>query len=102
MISSLREKFGSYALFFYNELSPEVIGLVWRPETVETTSFSAMTAEYARPLDDDEKTWKNDSLVIRNATDLLREMSEYYQHVITSVKIIDESCLAPSSKRQKV
>lgn len=102
VISSLREKFGSYALFFYNELSPEVIGLVWRPETVETTSFSAMTAEYARPLDDDEKTWKNDSLVIRNATDLLREMSEYYQQVITTVKIIDESCLAPSSKRQKV
>jgi hypothetical protein len=102
VISSLREKFGAYALFFYNELSPEVIGLVWRPQTVGTMSFSAMTAEYARPLDDDENSWKNDSLVIRNATDLLREMSEYYQYVITTVKIIDESCLAPSSKRQKL
>jgi len=102
VISSLRENFGAYALFFYNELSPEVIGLVWRPQTVATMSFSAMTAEYARPLDDDEKSWKNDSLVIRNATDLLREMSEYYQYVITTVKIIDESCLAPSSKRRKL
>eukprot|EP00536_Pseudo-nitzschia_multiseries_P002622 jgi/Psemu1/183925/e_gw1.35.172.1 len=102
VISSLRKKFGSHALFFYNELSPEVIGLVWRPQTVATMPFSAMTAEYARPLDDDEKSWKNDSLVIRNATDLLREMSEYYQYVITTVKIIDESCLGPSSKRRKL
>eukprot|EP00537_Pseudo-nitzschia_pungens_P011070 CAMPEP_0172386406 /NCGR_PEP_ID=MMETSP1061-20121228/3972_1 /TAXON_ID=37318 /ORGANISM="Pseudo-nitzschia pungens, Strain cf. pungens" /LENGTH=1289 /DNA_ID=CAMNT_0013115787 /DNA_START=259 /DNA_END=4128 /DNA_ORIENTATION=- len=102
VISSLREKFGAYALFFYNELSPEVIGLVWRPQTVATLPFSAMTAEYARPLDDDERTWKNDSLVIRNATDLLREMSEYYQYVITTVKIIDESCFGPSSKRRKL
>jgi len=102
VISSLREKFGAYALFFYNELSPEVIGLVWRPQTVATMSFSAMTSEYARPLDNDEKSWKNDSLVIRNATDLLREMSEYYQYVITTVKIVDESCIVPSSKRRKL
>ena len=102
VVSSLREKFGAYALFFCNDLSPEVIGLVWRPETVATISFSAMTAEYARPLDSDERSWKNDSLVVRNATDLLREMSEYYQYVITTVKVIDESCMAPSSKRRKV
>ena len=102
VVASLRENFGAYALFFYNELSPEVIGIVWRPETVATMSFSAMTAEYARPLDDDEKSWKNDSLVIRNATDLLREMSEYYQYVITTVKVIDEAYLGPSSKRRKL
>jgi len=102
VISSLREKFGAYALFFYNDLAPEVIGLVWRPETFATLSFSAMTSEYARPLDSDEKSWKNDSLVIRNATDLLREMSEYYQYIITTVKVIDESCLTPSSKRRKL
>jgi len=102
VISSLRKKFGAYALFFYNEFSPEVIGLVWRPKTVATMSFAAMTAEYAMPLDDDEKSWKNDSLVIRNATELLREMSEYYQYVITTVKIIDESCLAHSTKRRKL
>lgn len=102
LVTSLREKFGNYALFFYNELSPEVIGVVWRPQTVRPISFSAMTSEYARPLDDDEKSWKNDSLVIRNVTDLLREMSEYYRYVITTAKIIDESCLAPSSKRRKL
>jgi U3 small nucleolar RNA-associated protein 22 len=100
VISSLREKFGAYALFFYNEFCPDVIGLVWRPQTLETLSFSAMTAEYAMPLD--ENGWKNDSLVVRNTTDLLREMSEYYQHVITTVKIIDDACLAPSNKRRKL
>ncbi len=102
MISSLRDRFGTYALFFYNDLAPEVIGLVWRPETVATMPFSAMTSEYARPLDGDEKSWKNDSLVVRNTTDLLREMSEYYQYIVTTVKVIDESCLTPPSKRRKV
>ena len=102
LVSSLRERFGAYALFFYNELSPEVIGVVWRPQTFTTMTFSAMTAEYSRPMDDDENNWKNDSLVIRNATDLLREMSEYYHYVITTVKIIDESFLVSSSKRQKL
>jgi len=99
VMSSLRRKFGDHALFFYNELAPEVIGLVWRPDTFKAMSFSAMTAEYARPKDDAD--WKNDSLVVRNATDLLREMSEYYQEIITTAKIIDETCLVTSPKKKK-
>lgn len=101
VISSLREKFGSYALFFYNDLAPEVIGLVWRPQIFSTMPFSAMTSEYARPLDDNEKKWKNDSLVIRNRMELLREMSEYHQYIITTVKVIDESSEPPAPKRKK-
>lgn len=101
VISSLRENFGKYALFFYNELAPEVIGLVWRPQTFATMPFSAMTAEYAKPLDDNEKKWKNDSLVIRNRTELLQMMSEYFQYIITTVKVMDESCFPPSPKRMK-
>jgi len=102
VISSLRVKFGRYAIFFYNEFAPEVIGIVWRPKTFSTMPFSAMTAECVRPLEIDEKKWKNDSLVIRNPADLLREMSEYYQYVVTTVKIIDDSCYQPSPKRLKL
>lgn len=101
VISSLRGKFGRYALFFYNDLAPQVIGLVWRPHTFSTMRFSAMTAEYAKPLDDNEKKWKNDSLVIMNRTEILREMSEHYLYIITTVKIIDQSSEPPAPKRKK-
>lgn len=102
LMALLRARFGRYALFFYNELSPEVIGIVWRPQTYNSMPFSAMTSEYARPKDECSSSWKNDSLVVRNATDLLREMSEYYQDIVTNVKIVDESYLASSSKRRKL
>jgi U3 small nucleolar RNA-associated protein 22 len=102
VVSSLRQKFGGYALFFYNELAPEVIGLVWRPSTFKAMPFSAMTAEHAKPQEDRTNEWRNDSFVVRNATDLLREMSEYYQDVITTAKIIDESCLSTPSKKRKI
>lgn len=91
VLSSLRQKFGSHTLFFYNELAPEVIGLVWRPDTFKPIPFSAMTAEYAMPECDDSSEWKNDTLVVRNSQDLLREMSEYYQDVITTAKTLDSS-----------
>lgn len=58
LVSTLRSKYGRYALFFYNELAPEVIGLVWRPDAFKALSFSAMTAEYAMPQEADPKSWK--------------------------------------------
>ena len=101
VIDSLRKAFGNYALFFYNELAPEVIGVVWRPETFKPLPFSAMTAEHAIPLDEDATEWENDSMVTHNATDLLREMSEYYKDIVTTAKIIDKSCLIASTKKRK-
>jgi hypothetical protein len=102
LMALLRAKFGRYALFFYNELSPEVIGIVWRPLTHASVPFSAMTAEYARPKDVCSSGWKNDSLMVRNVTDLLREMSEYYQDIVTSVKILDESYLPTTKKKRRI
>jgi U3 small nucleolar RNA-associated protein 22 len=87
VVESLRVNFGRYALFFYNDLAPEVIGLVWRPQTFNTSSFSAMTSEYARPVEQNQDYWTNDTLVCRNSTDLLREMSPYFHDVITTVKV---------------
>jgi hypothetical protein len=100
VVDILRERFGDQALFFFNELSPEVIGLLWRPYTFNNTSFSVMTSDYARPVNDGD--WKNDSLVIRNEKDVLREMSQYYLDVVTTVKIFDGSSqrLSPSKKRK--
>jgi hypothetical protein len=97
VVESLRERFGDKALFFYNEISPEVIGLLWRPQTFKAMSFSVMTSDYARPIGDGD--WKNDSLVVRNERDLVREMSQYYLDVVTTVKIFDDHT-SPKKKRK--
>lgn len=100
VVSSLRDLFGQYALFFYNELSPEVIGLVWRPQTYSPMPFSVMTSDYAQPTE--EENWKPDSLVMRNASDLLREMKQYNQDVCTTVKIFDTSYMVHRSKKRRL
>lgn len=101
VFSVLRQKFGAHALFFYNELAPEVICLVWRPDTFKAIPFSAMTAEFAMPESADSSEWKVDSLVVRNSKDLLREMSEYYQDVVTTAKTLDSPGRSSSSKRKR-
>jgi hypothetical protein len=100
LLLSLRKNFGQYAIFFYNELTPEVIGLVWRPDTFKPISFSAMTAEYATPQNPVANSWKNDSLVVRNSSDLLREMSEYFDGIVTTVKILDNNRHASKKRRR--
>jgi hypothetical protein len=100
VVKSLRDEFGPYALFFYNELSPEVVGLVWRPQTYSPMPFSVMASDYARPTEDGD--WKSDSLVMRNASDLLREMRQYSQDIVTTVKIFDDSCMIHRSKKRKL
>jgi hypothetical protein len=91
LLLSLRRNFGQYAIFFYNELTPEVIGVVWRPDTFKALSFSAMTAEYATPQNPVANGWKSDTLVVRNTRDMLRDMSEYYDGIVTMVKLLDGS-----------
>lgn len=102
VMESLRERFKEHALFFFNELSPEVIGLLWRPDTFSAMSFSVMTSDYARPIDGGN--WKNGSLVMRNESDLLREMSQYHQDIVTTVKMFEDRSerISHSSKRRKI
>jgi U3 small nucleolar RNA-associated protein 22 len=99
LVDSLRRKFGTTALFFYNAFSPEVIGVVWRPKTFPPKSFSVMASEYARPTGG---KWKSDSLVVRNASDLLREMSQFHKDIVTTVKVFDERYMVQPSKRRKI
>ena len=99
LIEALRVRFQSLAIFFYNELSPEVVAVLWRPKIFEPIPFSVMTSEYIMPLEPGD--WKSDSLVMRNADDILREMSQYYQNIVTTIKIMDESPWLTSRKRRK-
>lgn len=96
MVQTLRTKFGSLALFFYNDLYPEVIGMLWRPTSFVPHAFSAMHSEFVLPVERD--SWKSDSLVIHNTSDVLREMSQYTNDIIVDVKVIDD----PTSKARPV
>jgi Nrap protein domain 6 len=92
LMSSLRVNFGSHALFFYNQLCPSVIALLWRPQVSAPQSFAVVNSEFAQPCVSRE--WKNDTMVIVNANDLFREMSQYYESMVTNVKVFQ----APTPK----
>lgn len=88
MVETLRNKFGSLALFFYNDLAPEVVCMLWRPTSFVPHAFSAMNSEYVVPID--SENWKSDSLVIHNTSDALREMSQYTNNIVADVKVLDD------------
>lgn len=87
LVSQLRSRYNDYALFFYNELTPDVIAVVWRPAAFVPQLFSAMVSEYKRPA---TEMWKNDSLVITNADDLMSEIEYASKDIISDVKVLDD------------
>jgi len=86
MITELRRKFGLLALFLYNDLAPEVVAILWRPNRFVAQPFSAMHSEFARPVDDE---WNADSMVLDNMNDLMRETKMYTKDTVVSVKILE-------------
>lgn len=99
LVASLREAFGDQAIFFYNDLSPEIIALLWRPVTFEKSSLSVMASDHAKPF---FSCWDDDSTVIRNEKDLVREMSLYFQEMVTSVKVMNFDKEKQISKKIKI
>lgn len=85
-ILALRRKLGNRALFFYNHLCPDVIGVVWRPFG-SPQAFSALVSEYMQPAQADD--WRSDTMVTINVCDLLREMGRLTVDIVTNVKVLD-------------
>ena len=85
VLKKFRSKFGHLAIFFYNEYSPEIISILWRPQVLQTDPFSAMHSEYKSPVDD---KWEHESLVKFNESDVLREIKFYGRDIITNVKVL--------------
>ena len=94
-VDALRARFSQQALFFFNELSPEVIGLVWRPGIFAPMKFSVMNSDFARPMEED------DNLIVRNASDVFREMSAYFEDIVVTVKVFDESSQVEGTKKKR-
>ena len=45
LMESLCSKFGDKAVFFFNELTPDLIAALWRPDTFKTQPLSALHSE---------------------------------------------------------
>jgi U3 small nucleolar RNA-associated protein 22 len=88
MVQLLRAKLGHLALIFYNDLCPEVIGVVWRqPIFFQARPFSAMTSEYAGPVTNEH--WQSDTMVSYNVHDVLRTISLCSRFVVSDIKVFD-------------
>jgi hypothetical protein len=109
LVKTLREKFGDLAVFFHNDLSPDVIGMVWRPQAFRGQAFSALFSEYTRPID--RVCWKSDSLAVTNMEDILNEIQHLSQDVVADIKVMEHGSFVghahgngkgkPYSKKQK-
>jgi U3 small nucleolar RNA-associated protein 22 len=99
LIQTLSARLSPYALFFCNELCPNVISVLWRP-LFEPRAFSAMVSEHARPISADD--WKPDTLVTLNVRDILRDIAQYTSDIVVNVKLLDPGpAIAPPSARKR-
>jgi len=102
LVANLRSKFGTMAVFFYNELSPNVIAMLWRPNTFQAQAFSVANTEYKRPAG---KQVIHDSLMVTNPDDVLREVEHIAKDIVVDMKILDarsfSDAVGKSSKRKR-
>jgi Nrap protein domain 6 len=96
-VQSLRAKLGGFALFFYNDLCPDVLAVVWRP-LFQPRAFSAVTSEYVRPVSED---WQSDTMVTLSVGDILRGMACLTSDIVIDVKVFDNGPTIEPSTRGK-
>jgi U3 small nucleolar RNA-associated protein 22 len=86
VVSALLHKFGHVALFFYNDLSPEVVAVRWRP-VFHPQSFTASVCENTSPVTNNGV----DTVIRLNAQDVLREIMEVAGCVVVDVRVFAEA-----------
>ena len=87
LVTSLRNKYHSKAVFFYNEYCPDIVAVLWRPNAFIPENFSAMVSEFKQPV---ETPWKEDTLVVTNTDDLLHEIGYLSRDIVTDMMILDD------------
>ena len=95
-MADLKASFGKMAVFFYNEYAPNVIALLWRPDAFQTHPFSVANAEYKRPVLENNE----DSLLITNADDIVREVENMSQDVVVDIRTLEKN-VSSSGNRVK-
>ena len=98
LVSELKNRFGHLALFFYNQYTPEVICILWRPSAFKTESFAVKTSEHKRPLT--INGWSKDSLVVTNYEEVLSEIRHACKDIVTGIKVQDETFVQTLAQRE--
>eukprot|EP00540_Astrosyne_radiata_P023570 CAMPEP_0116862610 /NCGR_PEP_ID=MMETSP0418-20121206/23736_1 /TAXON_ID=1158023 /ORGANISM="Astrosyne radiata, Strain 13vi08-1A" /LENGTH=145 /DNA_ID=CAMNT_0004497487 /DNA_START=331 /DNA_END=768 /DNA_ORIENTATION=+ len=91
MVALLRERFGDLAVVLYNELTPQMVALLWRPKRFVAQPFRAMNSEFARPICDYD--WKNDTMVMDNMKDVMREVRACVDNMVTDIKVLQNKAI---------
>ena len=86
MVSRVRRALGQLAVFWYNDLCPEVITMLWRPKLFSPKPFSAVTSEFVRPVT--ASNWKKDTLVTVGVSDIMAELACHTGDIIADQKIL--------------
>ena len=87
LVNTLRARYNDYAVFFYNEFSPDIIAIIWRPDVFKPQPFSVIASDFKRPT---SEVWKEDSPVITNVEDLMAEIAYIAKDIVTTFKVFDE------------
>lgn len=82
LVTQLRAKYSDYAVFFYNEYTPDVIAIIWRPDAFKSQPFSAMVSAFKQPAMEE---WKEDSLVLTNTNDLMAEIGHLARNIVSKI-----------------
>jgi U3 small nucleolar RNA-associated protein 22 len=98
LVKELQARYGHLALFMYNSMAANAIGIVWRPSAYTQSTFNAMNSRYCMPVavDSDSGTSSSNSSsgvlakgtqVVPNVTQILAEIHALGSDMIESIHI---------------
>jgi U3 small nucleolar RNA-associated protein 22 len=97
LVRELQARYGHVALFMYNSMAPNAIGIVWRPSAYTQSTFNAMNSRYCMPIATDSGSTSSSSSsssvlakgtqVVPNVTQILAEIQALGGDMIESIHI---------------
>ena len=87
LVNSLRSRYNEYAVFFYNEYTPDIIAVIWRPDAFKPQPFSAIVSDFKRPA---AELWQDDDNVTTNTEDIMAEIIHFARNIVSTFKVCKE------------
>jgi hypothetical protein len=84
LVNFLRSRYNDYAVFFYNEFSPDIIAMIWRPDAFMPQPFSAIVSYFKRPA---AELWQDDDYVTTSTEDIMAEIIYIARNIVSTFKV---------------
>ncbi|CAM9356162.1 unnamed protein product [Chrysoparadoxa australica] len=82
LVEGWRHRFGHLAIFFWNELSPTTVAVVWRPKTFLPRAFAPLECSYAQPVD----TGEGSHFLVPSVFEVLHDMQVTAGDLISEIR----------------